>query len=214
MANKMAFFFFYFQMFFVVGWHELFFSHFCLFAFALKPFRKGRSSKNETTTKYEARRAAKNATGENRTIAGQEGPLRYSVFVFAAKINFPDKRQGVVARIEAVLGDLESLGPLTSPFSQLDGQANIRRRVLLAKRAVELVAGENPTTLLKEICGHRNKTADCIAESYQKIRAAKETAGTQREISTRQVFVFFPGSRQRYGLRPLNFLSAAAFVRA
>ena len=77
----------------------------------------------------------------------------------------------MVAKITNALGDLVGLGGQVSPFSQLTGRANVRRRLQLAERAMALIAGGGPKDLMKELRGHANKTADRIAESYKKLKA-------------------------------------------
>ena len=61
-------------------------------------------------------------------------------------------------KITHALGDLVGLGALVSPFSQLTGRANVRRRLQLAERAMALIAGEDPKDLMKELRGQDKST--------------------------------------------------------
>ena len=97
----------------------------------------------------------------------------------------------MVGKITHALGDLVGLGALVSPFSQLTGRANVRRRLQLAERAMALIAGEDPEDLMKELRGHNNKTADHIAESYGKLKAAIDARKTKPGSYARFLFATY-----------------------
>ena len=97
----------------------------------------------------------------------------------------------MVVKITHALGDLVGLGALVSPFSQLAGRADVRRRLQLAERAMALIAGEDPKDLMKELRGHDNKTADHIAEGYRKLKAAISARETQPGRYARFLFATY-----------------------
>ena len=116
------------------------------------------------------------------------------------------------ARIESALDALERTCGAISPFSQLSGAATVRRRMNLATRAVALIAGEEPGRLLRELCGHNNKTTLNIAEKFRKWRAGRADAaeGGKVSISRRDrewvvgSLSFFAGDMSRAGMKAIG----------
>ena len=89
----------------------------------------------------------------------------------------------MAAKITLALEGLENEAVKPQPFSTLSGAEAIRSRLGLAARALRVVAGEEDhTALLKELCGHNNKTAANIAAKYKTVPEKKERQGKGQNL--------------------------------
>ena len=120
---------------------------------------------------------------EKWKLVSAQTPLSRRVFGKTLASAAVAKKKGMAAKIKLALEGLENEAVKPQPFSTLSGAEAIRSRLGLAARALRVVAGEEDhTALLKELCGHNNKTAANIAAKYKTVPEKKERQGKGQNL--------------------------------
>ena len=88
----------------------------------------------------------------------------------------------MTGKIEAALEALEREGLLVAAFSELESPKTVANRVRLAKRALEIIAGESHNALAREV-------------------NLKATGATQKKKSSVSKEIFLVGNRVGVGVR-------------